>query len=40
MATDMNSMPYGKEIDLIYEDLTYIIRGILFEVHVRAWKIC
>jgi GxxExxY protein len=27
-------MPYGKKkIDLLYEDLTYEIRGILFEVH-------
>ena len=27
-------MPYGKKkIDLIFEDLTYVIRGILFEVH-------
>jgi GxxExxY protein len=27
-------MPYGvKKIDLLYEDLTYKIRGILFEVH-------
>ncbi len=26
-------MPYGKKkIDLLYEDLTYEIRGILFEV--------
>lgn len=27
-------MPFGKKkIDLLYEDLTYKIRGILFEVH-------
>jgi GxxExxY protein len=27
-------MPYGKKkIDLLYEDLTYEIRGVLFEVH-------
>ena len=27
-------MPYGKnKIDLLYEDLTYKLRGLLFEVH-------
>ena len=27
-------MPYGiKKVDLLYEDLTYKIRGIMFEVH-------
>lgn len=34
MTTDTTLMTYGKKkIDLLYEDLTYEIRGILFEVH-------
>lgn len=34
ITTDSNSMSFGKnKIDLLYENLTYEIRGLLFETH-------